>query len=188
MPLDISTVTVSDHEEAVTQAINEDHKWPLLLDSTQGNPVTTFYNYSNGVILDMKRGLSEACILKSKSIAEVCEDWRQTIVNAMVQKPEIGSMPGKLLIINFTNSATDVQGKFAAEMPELLELFDCIAMESEATKKKFLRDGDWSTGSLWGKEFKVIVISQFEKDDVEDFLKGAIPLDKLKVIDVVQNS
>ena len=38
---------------------------------------------------------------------------------------------------------------------------------------------------LWGSEFKEILTSTFGKEDVFDFLSDSIPLNKLKIINVV---
>ena len=66
-----------------------------------------------------------------------------------------------------------------------IELFDCTAMSDEEIKKKFLKDGDMTPNDLWGSEFKIILTSTFSKEDVFDFLSDSIPLNKLKIINVV---
>ena len=121
---------------------------------------------------------------KSKTIEDVQEEWRGAVRDSMVQTVDLGSSPGKTLWLHFANSAVDFKGKFAGEaLP--LELFDCAAMQQEDVKQKFLKEGEMTGGAIWGPEFKIVLTSTFEKEDAVEFLADSIPLDKLKIINVI---
>ena len=104
--------------------------------------------------------------------------------DAMVQKSDLGSPPGRTLWLHFANSAVDFKGKYCNDTTLPLDLFDCVAMQNEETKKKFVKDGEMPNGAIWGPEFQICLTSTFEAEDAVEFLQGSIPIEKLKIINV----
>ncbi len=139
-------------------------------------------NYQHFTLVEVKKGMVESLIQKTKSVEDVREEWRCHVRDSMIQKEELGSTPGRCLWLHFGTSATDFKNKFCGEgLP--IDLFDCAAMQNEETKKKFFKEGDPKT-PIWGPEFKIVLTSEFSAEDVQEFLGDSIPLDKLKVINV----
>ena len=65
-------------------------------------------------------------------------------------------------------------------------------MSEEETKMKFVKEeelkGTNETLGRWGEKFQVIVTSDFQLEDYQEFLENSVPLDMLKVYNVKMDS
>ena len=92
----ITECTLKTFQEEIKKAIAEG-KWPLLLDSNENSPLITFMNYQHFQCVEVKKGMAESMISKTKTIEEISEEWRCELSKAMVQKADLGSPPGRCL-------------------------------------------------------------------------------------------
>jgi|EP00505_MAST-04D_sp_SCG-Rhode-Island_P001681 hypothetical protein len=175
------------------ECIKVHKKWPLFLDSNESKPVASFLGYQTLLTIDAKKGMVESSIKKTKSIDDVREEWRALVTKCMIKKTNPQNayeLKGCPLWLHLGNSATDFKGKFCADdFPE--DFFSFTKMCDEETKKKFCKDDDFNgtmEGMVWGEEFKVIITSDFEVEDYVEFLENSIPLEHLKVYNVVMDS
>jgi hypothetical protein len=135
--------------QAAADAAVAQGKWPLLLDSNENAPLITFLQYQHFHMVEVKKGMVEVSVQKTKQVEEVQEEWRGAVRDCMVQKPDLGSSPGKTLWLHFANSAVDFKGTYCNDTNLSLDLFDCQAMQNEETKKKFLKEGEFQGASIW---------------------------------------
>jgi len=162
---------------------------PLIVDSSEDNKVNTFFSYGNGILLDSKKlGLDKS--MRNVPLKELMYQARKSLVNAMKY--------GNSLIIAMTKAVTDFNGIFTDESIESqnpenmvditygndktkmcfpLEVFNqggiALANENNPYINALFRDEDKEQGIAFCREsekFKVIITTQFEKDDFESFL------------------
>ena len=93
---------LKNFQAAVDAAIAEG-KWPLLLDSNENTPLVSFLQYQSFTLVEVKKGMVESCIQKTKTVEEVQEEWRKTISSCMIQKSDLGSSPGRCLWLHFAD-------------------------------------------------------------------------------------
>ena len=159
-------------------------KWPLFLDGTDGKGFITFLNYQSYKLVEVKKGMAEVSIKKSKSVEEVREEWRKDLVSCMLQKNDLGSGPGKPLWLHFANSAVAFKGTYCNEADLSIDMFDATLMQNEETKKKFIKEGELEN-AMFGSDFSIFLTSEFQKEDAVEFLEKAIPLDKFTIYNVI---
>mmetsp|Transcript_35821 Transcript_35821/g.43258 ORF Transcript_35821/g.43258 Transcript_35821/m.43258 type:complete len:202 (-) Transcript_35821:92-697(-) len=180
----IEDIFIKEIPAKIEAAVSEG-KWPLFLDAQDSKPVSTYFQYASGVrMVEAKKGLGEAVIQKIKSVEAVQEEWREQLEGAMVQRNQLGSLPGQTFWMHLANTALDFNKTFATEGSALPpDFFDCTKMQDENVKQKYIK-GDMD--GVWGPEFKIVFTSDFEKDDVVDFLGEQMPLGLLKIFNVVE--
>ena len=84
--------------------------------------------------------------------------------------------------MHFGDTAVDMKGTFCGEgLP--LTLFDCAAMRDEETRRAFVTDEEMD-GCVFGEHFKLLITSEFQPSEFEEYLAHALPLEKLAVIAV----
>ena len=93
---------LKNFQAAVDAAIAEG-KWPLLLDSNENTPLVSFLQYQSFTLVEVKKGMVESCIQKTKTVEEVQEEWRKTVSSCMIQKSDLGSSPGRCLWLHFAD-------------------------------------------------------------------------------------
>ena len=188
----VEEITVQQLLEKVDEAILTHKKWPLFLDSNDSKPVATFLGYQQNMTIDAKKGMVESSIKKTKSIEEVQEEWRQLASKSLIAKsqPTAGFQgAGCPLWLHMGASATDFKGKYSAEGSKFpIDIFSCEKMATEESKQKFVTEEEKGPVDLWGKDFKVILTSDFELEDYKEFLENSIPLEQLKVYNVKMTS
>tara|TARA_A100001015_G_scaffold313617_1_gene421255 strand:- start:2924 stop:3883 length:960 start_codon:yes stop_codon:yes gene_type:complete len=181
----VEEITVQQLLEKVDEAILTHKKWPLFLDSNDSKPVAAFLGYQQNMTIDAKKGMVESSIKKTKSIEEVQEEWRQLASKSLIAKsqPTAGFQgAGCPLWLHMGASATDFKGKYSAEGSKFpIDIFSCEKMATEESKQKFVTEEEKGPVDLWGKDFKVILTSDFELEDYKEFLENSIPLEQLKV-------
>jgi hypothetical protein len=186
-PAEAHSITDISMQDAVA-LINEKkylewNTWPLFLDGTDGKGFISFLGYQSFHLLEVKKAIADVNINKTKTVEQVREEWRKVVVDCMVQKSDLGSSPGRPLWLHFANSAVSFKETYCGDGLSV-DLFDAAKMQTEETKKGFLKDGEVDL-LLWGPEFQIFLTSEFSKDDAVEFLENAIPLDKLKIYHVV---
>jgi hypothetical protein len=188
----VEEITVQQLLEKVDEAILTHKKWPLFLDSNDSKPVAAFLGYQQNMTIDAKKGMVESSIKKTKSIEEVQEEWRQLASKSLIAKsqPTAGFQgAGCPLWLHMGASATDFKGKYSAEGSKFpIDIFSCEKMATEESKQKFVTEEEKGPVDLWGKDFKVILTSDFELEDYKEFLENSIPLEQLKVYNVKMTS
>ena len=185
----VEEITVQQLLEKVDEAILTHKKWPLFLDSNDSKPVAAFLGYQQNMTIDAKKGMVESSIKKTKSIEEVQEEWRQLASKSLIAKsqPTAGFQgAGCPLWLHMGASATDFKGKYSAEGSKFpIDIFSCEKMATEESKQKFVTEEEKGPVDLWGKDFKVILTSDFELEDYKEFLENSIPLEQLSLFSVV---
>ena len=161
----------------------ESNAWPLFLDGTDNKGFISFLGYQSFHLLEVKKAIADVNINKTKTVEQVREDWRKVLVDCMVQKSDLGSSPGRPLWLHFANSAVSFKETYCGDGLSV-DLFDAAKMQTEETKKSFLKDGEVQP-LVWGPEFQIFLTSEFSKDDAVEFLESAVPLEKLKIYHVV---
>jgi len=188
----VEEITVQQLLEKVDEAILTHKKWPLFLDSNDSKPVAAFLGYQQNMTIDAKKGMVESSIKKTNSIEEVQEEWRQLASKSLIAKsqPTAGFQgAGCPLWLHMGASATDFKGKYSAEGSKFpIDIFSCEKMATEESKQKFVTEEEKGPVDLWGKDFKVILTSDFELEDYKEFLENSIPLEQLKVYNVKMTS
>ena len=189
---EVEEITVQQLLEKCDEAIEKHKKWPLFLDSNDSKPVSTFLGYQSNMLLDAKKGMLESGLKKTKSIEQVQEEWRVLASKALVKKMKpTASFEGNgcALWIHLGNSATDFKGKYSAAGSKFpLDIFSCESMATDESKLKYVTEDEKGEYDLWGDDFKVILTSDFQLEDYKEFLENSIPLEKLKVYNVVMTS
>ena len=193
-PATVEEIKVTQLTEKWDECISVHKKWPLFLDSNDSKPVAAFLGYQTVLPIDAKKGMVEASIKKSKTIEAVREEWRSTVVKAMLKKSNPSTSfeaEGGTVWLHLGSSATDFKGKFCGDdFP--LDFFSCTKMSEEETKMKFVKEeelkGTNETLGRWGEKFQVIVTSDFQLEDYQEFLENSVPLDMLKVYNVKMDS
>ena len=121
--------------------------------------------------MDKRNGISED---------EIREGLRKQVVGAMNH--------GHMLLIRMTNSAVDILPTWCQEGTFPVELFEPEIFAEEKVCEKLIKTKkeDQEFVGAPRKGFQVVVTSSFEKEDALDFLKEALPLDKLGIIEIDQ--
>ena len=174
-------------------------KVPLVIDNTSAKAVDTFYMYRSVPILEAKKMFMDERTGASRE--SVLDEARQKLVQAM--------KGGCTLYIRLANSACDFLHKYTNPASFPIDVFDqthvqtirethtlgrgdgdCVSLAgSEHPFAAALRPEDLDAGSLFFARdgFDVVVCTHFETADIDDFLKGSIPLDKLQPIKIYQS-
>lgn len=145
---------------------------PLILDRSQRMDI--FFQYSgdySGVFIDAKKCIVETLVLKKVTLQETLEDMRQKLVLALKY--------GRTLVIRMGDTAMDLKTRFTHPdyFPSDLILKEAgRAMLLEPNYSRVVRDADKDQNIFVAMpDFKVIVTSEFELQDFDEFLADAFP-------------
>uniref|UniRef100_A0A0G4FUI3 Uncharacterized protein n=1 Tax=Chromera velia CCMP2878 TaxID=1169474 RepID=A0A0G4FUI3_9ALVE len=149
-------------------------KVPLFLDKS-GN-VDRFFSYRHTTIVEAKKHLMSK--VQGKTVEEVREDLRKELVMALKF--------GKTLLIRMTNSAVDFKGQFFEENTFPEALFDTDFGSSKDKYMAVVRESDLENRIFVprGDKWEVVISSEFEAEDAEEFLKEVLPLEKCMLFKV----
>lgn len=171
------------------EAIIKSGKTPLFLDNEEGT-VMTFFSYGQGSLVDCK-AIALAKMRGSSTEAEV-EKARGRVVDCLKS--------GQTLVLALTNSAPMFKSKICEPTTLPIEIFDPVEFAKDEVWRKLLRHDDPSASpTLWPEkhtdflreihaDFKVVLVSAFKREDVEEFLGEEVPLDKCQIIEVHNTS
>lgn len=184
--VDITDVPMAGMPDAMKAAVEQDKKWPMLLDSRDGSPAFTFLQYQHHHLLEMKKAVSEVSIKKTKTVEDKREEFRQALRDCMLQKTGLGSSPGRQLWMHFANCALNMKGQYCDEATLPAVMFDCAEMQKEDVKRKFLKDEEAEVSyGIFGDEFGIFLTSSFSKEDLVEFMGESLPLEKFKILNIV---
>jgi hypothetical protein len=180
---------------------------PLLIDCTtpddadrQGSfsPLETFFSYSSDAYIEMKKAVVETGMKKTKTVAEVQDEFAKTLLRALKQ--------GQNFILLLSNAAPPFTSKFASaahlpkEVLDAKEVKKVLGPDAELEKSwvyPVVENGDkqaWQSNDVTllakngiaHQNFRTVVVTKFEPDDYADFLSNGNewPLELMQPIKV----
>ena len=159
------TIPLPQMTDKIDEAVNAGFT-PLVCDPS-GSKVDTFFSYSNGIVLDAKEA-SLKLAKKEITVEEALEKCRSKLAPAMKR--------GETLVVAMTNNSPSFSTDLSSETEfPAAELFKGagkgIATEEWATK--LFRESDTADSAglaLANPDFKVVLTTQFQPDDINEFL------------------
>lgn len=150
-------------------------KTPLIIDPS--GKADVFFTYGGGVnprILDAKKYAGQVLIAKIMTADEALEEMRQSLVNSLKW--------GNTLVISLQDTALAFKSTFTS--PKAFPVNELL----QNCGRKFLEEAQWShvvreqDKEPYGvfvphQDFRVLVTSQFDLEDYEEFLQDSIPLE-----------
>jgi len=173
----------------VIQKAEDEGRTPLLLDHTDAKSVDTFYSYQMAQVVEGKK-----LVLQGRDpagLAQVMQDSRTLMLRAMAK--------GYTLYLRMTNCAADVIESYQdpktlpievwdhTEVRKVLgeDLYDVDNPFQQAVDADACREHDMMENYFRvHEEFRVVICSHFDLDDYEEFLRRALPLEKLQAISI----
>lgn len=176
--------------EAIHRARTKAGKTALLVDNTADKVVDTFFMYRSTQILEAKQMVVDERMRK-KNRTQILEGARQRLVNAMRY--------GQTFYIRMSNTATSFKTYYTSPTTLPLAVFDQSCVDSlrasftppggdnlygsDHPLAGALRESDTDHGFFQCRHgFEVVVSTHLAKDDVDDVLARALPMDKLQPI------
>lgn len=178
-------INVKDIPDAMREA-RKKGKTPLILDNTEGQRVEVYFTYSDAYIIECKKMIMDKGA-KHMSVDDILEEERARFFRGKC------FLMGKVVCFRLGNSACNFKGMFNGEVFPTLALFDraqvdnCLGpvdlhddrVEKSPLFKMATDKEDILELSSMGihDKFEVVVITQFEEDSYEEFLRDMIPLE-----------
>uniref|UniRef100_A0A7R9ULB5 Uncharacterized protein n=1 Tax=Diacronema lutheri TaxID=2081491 RepID=A0A7R9ULB5_DIALT len=161
---------------------------PLVLDAT-GNgagitPLETFYSYSGHQLLELKKMVVEVNMKKSVRLDDALEAARAKLVLALRR--------GYSLVMLMSNSAPPLRSQFCTPGKLPFALLDQRAVQAMRGLDGDLRGSfvapllrtEESDLLFAHKDFNVVLVSAFARDEYEEFLRDELPLAQMQPIHV----
>ncbi|ORY29733.1 hypothetical protein BCR33DRAFT_792909 [Rhizoclosmatium globosum] len=161
--------------QTVIDAVHEKgHYTPLIIDPT-GRADVYFQYATNCKIVDFKKFLVQCEIQKITNPQAVLEEIRTSLVS--------GLKHGKCMVMVMMDSAFDFPKWFdSAWFPKEVLEKGGIPFREKHVYEKCLRNEDFDDlGMFWANEdfpFRVVLTTNFDVDEYQEFLEDAIQLEK----------
>ena len=155
---------------------------PLLLDTSEGRLVDTFYTYNTTHTIEGNKLVGDLATSRG-SLDDAREECRKKLVHAMIS--------GSTLLVALGTAAPDFKRKFCAVPDEFpIEVFRQGAVTEDRVLRRFMypderSDYDHAITTGRAASFQVVVTSCFGKEDFRRFLKAMLPIELLQPVLVV---
>jgi hypothetical protein len=165
-------------ERLIEKVHTDTKRVPLLLDTSEGRLVDTFYTYNTCHTIEGNKIVGDLAT-RRKTVAEVREVCRKKLVQAMIS--------GSTLLLALGTAAPDFKKQFCHADDFPIEVFHYGKVTEDVVLRRFMypderADYDHAVTTGRAASFHVVVTSCFGKSDFIDFLAAMVPLEKLQPV------